>query len=45
MIRIGDLLIPYAFLGAMGIQEVYLGDQLIYRREESYCYIELTKEG
>lgn len=30
------------FVGDMGIQEIYLGDVLIYKRESSYCYLELS---
>ena len=31
-------------LGEMGIQAVYNGEELLYSREKSYCYIELEEE-
>ena len=31
-------------LGEMGIQAVYKGEELLYNREKSYCYIELKSE-
>ena len=31
-------------LGEMGIQAVYRGEELLYNREKSYCYIELEEE-
>ena len=31
-------------LGDMGIQAVYKGEELLYSREKSYCYIELKCE-
>ena len=31
-------------LGDMGIQAVYKGEEMLYSREKSYCYIELECE-
>ena len=31
-------------LGEMGIQAVYKGEDMLYIREKSYCYIELKCE-
>ena len=31
-------------LGEMGIQAVYKGEEMLYSREKSYCYIELKSE-
>lgn len=33
-----------AMLGEMGIQEICLGKEVVYKREGSYCYIELGSE-
>lgn len=30
------------YIGSMGIQEALLGDDSIYTREASYCFIELS---
>ena len=31
-------------LGEMGIQAVYKGEEMLYSREKSYCYIEVEEE-
>lgn len=42
MITVGNDQVNELFNGNMGIKNVYIGEDLIYKRESSFVYIELT---
>ena len=43
-IAIGDLSASEVFTGDMGIIQICLGDELLYSRNGSYLYVELSTE-
>lgn len=43
-ISYGSDSINEVFIGDMGVQQMIVGDDVVYQRDGSYCYIELKNE-
>lgn len=44
MVNVGEDQIDTIFIGAMGIKEITVGDEVVYARPGGYFYLELNTE-